>query len=272
MADPSGGVIPVAASDDPVDLPGKAHPLDPVLALARQSLKLHRERDHDYVATLVKQQRLAGKLGAENRMELKLRSRQPIPMGDGLRPIDVYLKFQKPTSQSGREVIWRQGMKDDLMTVHESGLLNLVRVELAPTSRLAMMGNRYPIYDIGIERLLTKLIDKGVRDRRLGDCQVTITDDFEFALRRCKRIEVVHPEPSANVDGQPVQYEYYRAVIDMDLETGLPIHYASYLWPEQPGGEPLLDEEFTYENLRLNCQLSDDDFDPDNPAYHYPSR
>ncbi|MFN5103535.1 MAG: DUF1571 domain-containing protein, partial [Planctomycetota bacterium] len=34
--------------------------------------------------------------------------------------------------------------------------------------------------------------------------------------------------------------------------------------------EPILDEEFLYENLEINPELGDLDFDPDNPAYNYP--
>jgi hypothetical protein len=42
------------------------------------------------------------------------------------------------------------------------------------------------------------------------------------------------------------------------------------MWPETPEGEPILDEEFVYEQLQMNVQLEDQDFDPDNPAYKYP--
>jgi hypothetical protein len=255
------------------------HPLDPVLGMARSALKLHRSRDKDYTATLIKRQRNGRRLGEAVSMELKLRSRdsesdqEVIHEGELVaRAIDVYLKFLEPKSQAGREVIWRQGMNQELMTVHEAGLLNIARVEVAPTSRLAMMGNRYPITDIGIERLLIKLIEMGTRDRSLGDCDVTIFENFEFLGRRCKRIVVVHPEKNIEINGNRQEYAYHRAEIDLDLEYGVPIHYASYLWPETPGGDPLLDEEFTYQDLRLNCNLTDLDFDPDNPSYNYPSR
>lgn len=251
---------------------GASHPLDPVLSLARNALALHRKRDHNYAATLIRKQRSGKKLDPTARMELKLRSRMETsdsesPTG---RPIDVYLKFVEPKSQAGREVIWKQGVDNDLMTVHEAGLLNIARVQLAPTSRLAMMGNRYPITDIGIERLLLKLIDRGLQDRALGDCIVQMEDEVEVAGRKCKRIEVIHPEKNAKIGDRLLEFEYFKATIDMDLEHEIPIHYASYLWPEAQGGDPLLDEEFTYENLELNCGLDDVDFDPDNPDYNYP--
>lgn len=264
--------IPIESAEE---APRGSHPLDPVLEMATQSLELHRSRDRDYTAVMVKRFRSGKKRGVPEIMKLKLRSRDPdMDSHDGLqpRPIDVYLGFTEPKSLAGREVIWREGLNDDNMIVHESGLLNLARVQLAPKSRLAMMGNRYPISDVGIERLLVKFIERGTRDRMLGDCEVSIRDDFEFEGRRCRRIEVIHPEKTVEIDGKEFEFEFYRAEIDVDMEYGLPIHYASYLWPDQEGAEPLLDEEFTYRELRLNCELTDSDFDPDNPEYRYPSR
>jgi len=280
---PSPGPVILPADTETVHRP---HPLDPVLEMARKSLALHRSRDRDYQATLVKRLRIGNKLSEPEVMRLKLRSRgrgddrlddagaagSLVPDEMEPRPIDVYLGFEAPKSLAGREVIWRQGLQDNLMTVHEAGFLNLARLQLAPNSRLAMIGNRYPISDVGIERLLIKLLEIGTRDRMLGDCQVAIREGVEFEGRRCRRIEVVHPEKGVEIDGNKFEFAYYRAEIEMDVEYELPIHYASYVWPETAGEDPLLDEEFTYRDLQFNCGLTDLDFDPDNPEYRYPSR
>lgn len=248
------------------------HALDPVLEMARRSLALHRSRDRDYQARMIKRLRIGKKLGEPEVMRLKLRSRDGQSANElDPRPIDVYLGFLGPRSVAGREVIWRQGFDDDQLIAHETGFLNLARVYLAPSSRLAMLGNRYPISDIGIERLLIRLIEIGTRDRLLGDCQVTVREDAQCEGRRCRRIEVVHPEKTVEIRGKRFEFAYYRAEIDIDMEYELPIHYASYVWPEIPGEDPWLDEEFTYQELQLNCHLSDLDFDPNNPEYRYPS-
>ncbi|MCE2752913.1 MAG: DUF1571 domain-containing protein [Pirellula sp.] len=246
-----------------------AHPLDEVLSLANTMMQTHRLEHQTYRAVIRKRERIGKQLGPESKMAIKLRYREP-QTDDGLRAIDVYLKFLEPKSLSGREVIWRQGIHDDLMVVHESGLLNITRVELSPTSRLAMLGNRYPISQIGIERLLAKLLAKGNRDRGLGDCKVNLTEPVEVAGRACKRIEVCHPDREVIVGDQTFEHEFHKAIIDIDLELGIPIRYASYMWPEISGGDPVLDEEFVYENLELDVALDDQDFDPDNPAYNYP--
>lgn len=262
LGDASGPVTPP-------ETPRDSHPLDEVLSLANTMMQTHRLEHQTYRAMIRKRERIGKQLGPESRMAIKLRYREP-QTDDGLRSIDVYLKFLEPKSLSGREVIWRQGIHDDLMVVHESGLLNITRVELSPTSRLAMLGNRYPISQIGIERLLAKLLAKGNRDRGLGDCKVNLTEPVEVAGRACKRIEVCHPDREVIVGDKTFEHEFHKAIIDIDLEFGIPIRYASYMWPEVSGGDPVLDEEFVYENLELDVALEDQDFDPDNPAYDYP--
>jgi len=246
-----------------------SHPLDEVLALASEAMDRHKREHVSYRATIRKRERIGKELGAESRMELKLRYREENP-DTRLRRMDVYLKFLEPKSQAGREVIWQEDRNDGLMFVHESGFLNITRLELSPTSRLAMMGNRYPVSDIGIERLLSKLLAKGSRDRLLGDCEVTKIDSIDVAGRKCQRIEVCHPQAQVLVGDRKIDHEFYKAIIDIDLEYGVPIRYVSYMWPEKPGQEPILDEEFLYEQLEFNPPLEDEDFDPDNPAYNYP--
>lgn len=248
------------------------HPLDTVLQRARESLALHRREHRDYRATVVKQERIGKQLSGVTRMALKLRYRERAEDAP-TRPVDVYLKFLEPKGQAGREVIWCQGVNENLMRVHEAGFLNVTTVELAPTSRLAMMGNRYPISDLGIEKLLEKLLERGERDRMFAGCEVMVQEGVLVAGRNCIRIEVLHRDKEINVPGGTHTFDFHRAIIDLDVELGIPIHYASYLWPEDDGGDQaaaVLDEEFTYEGLELNVGLADEDFDPENPAYNYP--
>lgn len=245
------------------------HPLDTVLQRARESLALHRREHRDYRATVVKQERIGKQLSDVVRMALKLRYREA--SGDtSIRPVDVYLKFLEPKGQAGREVIWSQGLNENLMRVHEAGFLNVATVELAPTSRLAMIGNRYPISDIGIEKLLEKLLERGERDRMFAGCEVIVQENVQVAGRICTRIEVLHRDKELDVAGGVHTFDFYRAVIDLDVELGIPIHYASYLWPLEGQDDLVLDEEFTYEDLEFNVGLTDEDFDPENPAYNYP--
>ena len=58
--------------------------------------------------------------------------------------------------------------------------------------------------------------------------------------------------------------------IFVDKKLSLPIRYAAWTWPREPGAKPILLEEYTYTNLRLNRGFTDLEFDPCNPNYHFP--
>lgn len=239
-----------------------AHPLDGVLRIARDALARFESTIDDYTGTVIKRERIAGKLGGEVRMEFKIRNAKK--EGDKLvRPLQVYLKFADPWLARGREVIWAENANDGKLIAHEGGLKNLVRVSMAPTDSLAMMGNKYPITEIGLGKLIEKLIEKGERDKLVGPCEVKIEEGFEVGGRRCQRIEVTHPTPDA-------RFDFHLAQIFIDSERMIPLRYAAYMWPEKPGSPPPLEEEYTYTDVQVNVGLKDSDFDPNNPAYKYP--
>ena len=74
-------------------------------------------------------------------------------------------------------------------------------------------------------------------------------------------IEVRHPVKRPHFD-------FHIATIFIDHELNVPIRYASYSWPTEEGGEPVLLEEYTYLDVKLNVGLTDADFDPDE--YDFP--
>ncbi len=237
------------------------HPLDDVLKLAREALSQLDTNVTDYTATLVKRERVSGKLGDETTIALKIRHSQV--QSDGTKaPLHAYLFFESPSNVKGREVIWVERRSENKLTAHEAGLFNVMRVNLDPKGTLAMMGNKYPITEIGLGNLISKLIEKGERDRRVGDCEVLIQDGQRVGDRECRLIQVTHP------DKQP-QYDFHIAQILLDTERLIPLRYAAYLWPDKDG-KPVLEEEYTYLDVRLNVGLTDADFDPENEKYNFP--
>jgi hypothetical protein len=249
------------------------HALDSVLHFARKALDHHVREHRDYCAVLAKRERVGGKLLPLSRMEMKLRyeSNSPAKARAELAPrtVSVYLKTVEPKSQSGREVIWRQGINNDKLLAHEGGLLGLMTVELAPLSRLAMVGNRYPITEIGIEQLLFKLIERGERDKAVGPATVRQTENVMVDDVACNLIEVIHEQKELVLGERKMEFEFHVAQIYFDPDRWVPIKYASYSWPKLEGGEPELDEEYTYEKLEFNVGLTDADFDRANPQYRF---
>ena len=211
--------------------PKPAHALDPLLDFANAALRNHIEKHQDYTAVLIKRERVDGKLLPESKMALKLKYGVPTEPGTAQRPVSVYLRTIEPKSQAGREVIWVQGRNNNKLTAHESGLLGIISVDLLPESRLAMMGNRYPITDIGIEKLLGKLIERGQRDRQLGPATVRTTENASIGGKTCRMMEVIHESPTAVVDGKTVEFEFFLAQIYIDDERLIPLKFASFAWP-----------------------------------------
>ena len=216
----------------------------------------------DYTATIVKRERVKNKLGDTQYMFAKIRNRK-LKDGKLETPFGVYMKFLKPRSVKGREVIWVEDQNDGKLLAHEGGFLGLLTVKLKPESAIAMMGQRYPITKIGLQTLAEELIERGESQRKYGECEVKFVKDAKIGERKCTLIQVVHPQRRAHFD-------FYRARIFIDDELNIPIRYAAWSWPETPGGDPVLLEEYTYYNLKLNVGLTNSDFDPNNSEYRYP--
>jgi Protein of unknown function (DUF1571) len=275
----AGAAIPednsVGGQPEPVPLPGiladlnqaaidaAAHPLEPVMQVAFRARALIESDLQDYTAVLVNEVRLDdGKLRGEQYVLCKVRHEQTGAEGKTV-PLSLYTCFLKPVSMQGQEAIWVKDRNDNRLVAHPAGLLNLTRVWLEPDGPIAMRGNRYPIWDLGIQNLLNKIIEKGERDLKEGDCEVRLDLHASINERRCVLIEVRHP-----VERPP--FDFHIARIYVDVEEQLPVAYEGYLWPIEPGGEPPLLERYVYQQIVRNPGLTDADFDPDNPGYNYP--
>ncbi len=242
--------------------PAAPHALDEAMKLARTCVAEIKEHVVDYTATIVKRERIGDKLGDEQYLFAKIRNRKEKD-GKLVTPFAVYMRFLKPDSLRGREVIWVEDKYDGKLVAHETGLLGVLTVHLDPKGTIAMMGQRYPITKIGIQNLVEELIIKGEGQRKYGECDVRFFRNTKINKRKCTMIQVMHPHRRDHFD-------FYRARIFIDDELNLPIRYAAWSWPETPGGDPVLLEEYTYLNLKLNVGLTDRDFDPGNSAYHFP--
>jgi len=247
-------IVPTTGDAPTVEAAVGQHPLDACLAVAKKVLTHLRKDVKDYTCVVVKQERIAGTLNQPVYMACKIRQ----------QPFSVYMKFVKPDDVKDREVLYVTSANDGNLLAREgSGIKRAFgMVSLKPTGLLAMEGQRYPITELGLNRLVEKLIEIGERDRKYGECEVHFYKNARVNDRVCTLIEVVHPTPRRN-------FLFYKARIYIDDQLNVPIHYEAQLWPKQPGGEAVLDEAFTYLQLKLNPGLSDADFDFHNPTYHF---
>ncbi|MFM8579539.1 MAG: DUF1571 domain-containing protein [Planctomycetaceae bacterium] len=230
------------------------HPLDPAIELAKKGLAEFGQRVQDYSCTIVKRERIDGTLGDHEYMFAKVRQ----------QPFSVYLSFLGPDAVKGQEVIWVDGRNDGNMFAHAgSGVRAMVgTVSLKPSSMLAMAGQRYAITEIGVENLARRLLEVAQHDRQFGECEVNFFPNAKVNGRVCTCLQVVHPVARKN-------FRFHLARVFIDDEMQIPIRYESYDWPDQPGGQPLLMEEYTYMNVKLNNGFTDADFDPRNASYNF---
>ncbi|MCR4415932.1 MAG: DUF1571 domain-containing protein [Thermoguttaceae bacterium] len=231
------------------------HPLMPTLRWARDGLR-EMEKIKDYSATMVKRERIDGKVGDPEYIFLKVRH----------KPFSVYMYFLGPPAMKGQEVIWIEGANNGKMWAHGTGLRKVFgTVELDPTGPIAMKGNRYPATEVGIVNLLRRLIEVGERDTQYGECEVKFFPGAKINDRTHTCVQVVHPVPRRN-------FLFHVARIFVDDELNLPTRYESYDWPSQPGGPAELIEEYTYLNIKLNNGFTDADFDIRNPNYGFKAK
>lgn len=241
---------------------GAAHPLDPAIQFAFDTLRYVQENVVDYTAIMIKRERISGVLGDHEFMGVKIRNRK-VSGGAVVTPFSVYMTFLKPAEFKGREVIYVENQNRGNIVAHEGGVKGkfIPTMELDPHGLIAMRNQRYPITDVGIENLCIKLIEKGQRDRVHAECTVE-SKPVKNGDRPATLISVTHPVERPHFD-------FHRAEIYVDEQLKVPVRYAAYVWPKSPGGEPELLEEYIYQNIKMNVGLKDIDFDRKNPKYNF---
>ena len=218
----------------------------------------------DYTCRITKQERIRGDLQQEEYMDAKVRNRKVDEGGKLIAPLSVYMKFIGPRDIAGRECIWVEGQNNNKMRAHEGGVKGrfLPSVWLDPDGPIAMNGQLHPIYDIGIENLVIKLIERGQKEKKFDECKVDFIPNAKINGRICTVLTVMHPI-------QRPHFEFHKAEIFIDDELKIPVRYAAYFWPKQNAGKDDLLEAYTYTNLKVNVGLTDADFDPKNPNYNF---
>ena len=252
VAERTAGVVPSASPELRPGDPNE-HPLMPALRWARDGL-INIEKIQDYSATVWKRERVGDKLGDYESMFVKVRH----------KPFSVYMYFLGPPAEKGQEVIFVDGANDGKMFAHAVGIRDTMfgTVSLKPDGIMAMRGQRYPLTQLGILNLTHRLIEVAEQDCKYGECDVKFFKGAKIDDRVCTCVQVTHPVPRRN-------FLFNVARIFVDEELNIPVCYAAYSWPKEPGGPPELLEEYTYRNVKLNNGYTDRDFDTHNTDYHF---
>ncbi|TWT73934.1 DUF1571 domain-containing protein [Allorhodopirellula solitaria] len=258
----ANATMSAAKTTVPKEEPGK-EALRRGLDMARQALEISRNDIRDYTAILVKREQIDGTVGDHEYMMIKVRNRK-VSGGQLIQPFSVYIGFLKPAAVKGREVIYVENRNDGKIVAHEGGFKGrfLPTVNLPVDGMLAMRGQRYPLTEIGVEKMIVKLIERGEKALRHEDVTCEFRKGAKLKDRVCTVLEVTQPT-------QRPDAEFYQAQVFMDDQLNMPIRYVAYHWPDQPGGQGEVIEEYNYLNLKVNVGLTDADFDPANKEYNF---
>jgi hypothetical protein len=202
-------------------------------------------RVDNYTATFLIQERVDEELRPEQRLALKFK-----------KPFRVYLRWLTGKNK-GRQALYPAGADGRELWVRMPLLVGSVTVSLDPQSSRARKGGRHPITDVGIGRLLE--LFSGNAYRSLQHSELTVEDGGQHVIfdRATQRYTLYFPPDPAK------GYYCMTVLIDVDRQHRLPIYTEIFDWDGQ------LIERYGYLDLRLNPGLTEEDFDPQNPAYGF---
>ncbi|MBL8829449.1 MAG: DUF1571 domain-containing protein [Planctomycetaceae bacterium] len=245
---PSGNGLASIASNEKLTLEDLIEP-------AREALK-YLQSVPDYSAKMSARERVNGTLRTAH-LEIKVRE----------QPFSVYVRHLAPKRLAGTECIYVEGQNNGKLLAHTTGLKHRLvgTLALQPDGALAMSEGRYPVTEVGLRRLVERMIRVGEKELPLGNCEVKTIPPRIINGRSCEGIEVTHPEKGDD-------FLYHIVRVYADPQTGVPVRFASYDWPANENEEPPLLEEYTYEDLQLNRGFTDQDFSVENPQYDFKRR
>jgi outer membrane lipoprotein-sorting protein len=200
--------------------------------------------DH-YTALFLIQERVDGKLGPEQWIDLKFK-----------KPFRFYLRWREGPNE-GRQVLYPAGASGKELLVRVPLLVGAVTKTLDPNDARTRKGSRHPITDIGVGRLLEFIAGharRGLQRRELIPEEAGQRTTFDRPTQR-----YVLRFPKDATEG----YYCQTAVLDVDRELRLPIYVEIIDW------QNVLVERYGYRDLRLNSGLTEADFDPKNPEYGF---
>lgn len=239
---------PALATDEPASK--KEHPLIPAIAEARKAQEAI-SQVKDYEAVFSKTEVVRGR-PYPHEMRLKHRA----------EPFSVYLKFIDKAHKD-REVIYIEGKNNGKLKAHEgSGFKSLVTVDLAVNGPDALAEGRYPITEIGMLNLVSKLITRWEGESKYGEIEVEYYPEAKIGQTECLAIMATHPVKRK-------QFNFHKTVLYIDKKTTYPIRLENYDFPSRDGVEPALVEQYQYSNIQVNQGLNDADFDYKNPQYKF---
>lgn len=228
---------PKAAEQKLVEMARNDH-----IALLEQCLRNYADRYTDYTCTLIKQERIGGKMGLEQEIQTKYKE----------SPFSVAMKWTK-NPPIGDRVLYVEGKYNGNMMVRPaSGLLQMLTggsVLRKPDGAEAMRSTLRPVNMFGFRRGLEELVKVYRGARQAKDLDQRFGGFADVAGRNTIVLERYLPARD--------NYPAWKTVIYIDREYLVPICIEGYNWDKQ------ISSRYVYRDVRFNTGLTDDDFLPE---------
>jgi outer membrane lipoprotein-sorting protein len=194
-----------------------------------------------------------------------LLDKRVVKAGKLYEDLSISVKYKKPTryyfrwqtgARKGREAIFIAGKHNNKIVAHPGGrLFRFMTLHLNPEGRLAMKENRHSLQNSGLEKIIQLVEADFKRAQQNGLDAIRYTGEEHLDDRMVWVVEGRFPKN---------QGYYARTVIlYIDQTLGLPIKVSIY------DESDALAEEYVFHQLAINVNLTDQDFDPDNPDYDF---
>ena len=203
------------------------------------------ERVTDYTAIFLKQEVVKGKQLPQENIFMKFQ-----------KPFNVYMGWRKGTHK-GQEVLYAERKYDGKLIGHTGGFFSFITLTLDPKGSRALKGNRYPITEAGIGKIIARILKDANRANTEGVLKLTDKGIVDRSGRKTRMIVVQLPNNPKRGFSTP------RCNLWIDVENGLPIRAEMYDFT----GRKV--ESYEYQALMLNVDLMDSDFDRNNPMYRF---
>ena len=197
----------------------------------------------DYTAIFYKQERVNGSVLPREKILLKFK-----------KPFKIYMKWLPSSPHAGREALYVGGANGGKVIGHEGGLIGFITLHMKPTGAIAMRGNRHPITDVGIGRLIDIVEYNFKRAGEKGVLRLESLGEAEVYGRKTRHIAMEMPESG-----------YYAPKMEIWVDEGLRLPIKIEVFG--PKGRFL--EGYGYSGLKINPGLKDTEFTEGYKGYHF---
>lgn len=212
------------------------------IALLEYCLDNYGRSYRDYTCTLTKQERISGKLGAEQEMRAKFKE----------TPFSVAMQWTR-NPPLGDRVLYVEGKFDNNMLVRPANsflrMLTGGAVQRKPDGADAMRNTLRPVNLFGFRCGMEELVKVYVAARDAGDLKETFGGFAEVAGRKTIVLERYLPAKD--------DYPAWKTLVYIDREYLVPVCIEGYGWDEK------LSSRYVFQDIRFNTGLTDDDFLPE---------